>query len=353
MRSHIKVRFNDELGKEYYLINGQDKHLDNIADFDTWVLEVAGAETHDGALAINIANIAGGRGTASAPSASQAAAAKENSTPTVRGPRIYVYKLTSTERQLLLENDGCLKCRKLFAGYFAADCPTGNTPLLLVNYKPITAELVTATKAVRVCTATTKSTRVAAVFEAESSSDEDGNVELDENASEYVLPDHLIWSCDVIHPSICPASVTTLIDHGAPPAMISDELVSQLNLSTRKLHRPFCVSGVFSSNKTDEFLEVVSFVKLSVQSPCAQWRSRLQMFIVCPSLHTDIILGLDFLTLNNIVVDVDSRTVIDKKTNFDLLNPPNPTLVRCLVKASPAEHWQSEKKAIKDGQMAT
>ena len=38
-----------------------------------------------------------------------------------------------------------------------------------------------------------------------------------------------------------------------------------------------------------------------------------------------MILGMPFLVHNNIVVDADARTVIDKKCNFDLLHPSAPT----------------------------
>jgi hypothetical protein len=44
--------------------------------------------------------------------------------------------------------------------------------------------------------------------------------------------------------------------------------------------------------------------------------------VICPDLHTDHILGLDFLVKNQMVVDPALRTVVAKETGYDLLNPP-------------------------------
>src|ERR1700720_4163413 len=43
--------------------------------------------------------------------------------------------------------------------------------------------------------------------------------------------------------------------------------------------------------------------------------------VIAPSLCAHVVLGLPFLAHNKIVIDHDARTVIDKTTNFDLLNP--------------------------------
>jgi hypothetical protein len=47
-----------------------------------------------------------------------------------------------------------------------------------------------------------------------------------------------------------------------------------------------------------------------------------------PSLCAPIILGLPFLLHNNIIIDHAARTVIDKLSNFDLLNPPPPPALK-------------------------
>jgi hypothetical protein len=46
--------------------------------------------------------------------------------------------------------------------------------------------------------------------------------------------------------------------------------------------------------------------------------------VIALSLCAPVILGLPFLTHNNIVIDHSSHTVIDKVSGFNLLNPKAP-----------------------------
>src|SRR5438552_3002593 len=54
-------------------------------------------------------------------------------------------RLTDAERVVLDKYDGCRKCRKLFVGHWAADCPDGFASGL--NYVPITEATATAARA--------------------------------------------------------------------------------------------------------------------------------------------------------------------------------------------------------------
>ena len=54
--------------------------------------------------------------------------------------RISLPKLTPVERQLLYDNDGCLKCRCVFVPHCSTDCPN-NFPNAS-NYKPLTQSFV-------------------------------------------------------------------------------------------------------------------------------------------------------------------------------------------------------------------
>jgi hypothetical protein len=46
--------------------------------------------------------------------------------------------------------------------------------------------------------------------------------------------------------------------------------------------------------------------------------------VVAPELCTDVLLGLPWLTCNNIVIDHMNGSCIDKITRFDLMNPVEP-----------------------------
>src|SRR5438876_9602165 len=54
-------------------------------------------------------------------------------------------RLTDAERAVLDKYDGCRKCRKLFVGHRAAECPDGFASGL--NYVPITEATATAARA--------------------------------------------------------------------------------------------------------------------------------------------------------------------------------------------------------------
>jgi hypothetical protein len=66
------------------------------------------------------------------------------------------------------------------------------------------------------------------------------------------------------------------------------------------------------------------YVKLQLHDPSSYWSSKTARAIVAPGLCSPMILGLPFLSHNNIVVNASTRTVIDKKCGFDLLHPVAP-----------------------------
>ncbi|KAJ3993281.1 hypothetical protein F5050DRAFT_1577985, partial [Lentinula boryana] len=75
-----------------------------------------------------------------------------------------------------------------------------------------------------------------------------------------------------------------------------------------------------SSGKPKVFLST-DYCKLALEDPKLSWRSRSVRALIVPSLCSPMILGLPFLTFNNLVMDYSARTVIDKSCGFDLLNP--------------------------------
>jgi hypothetical protein len=98
------------------------------------------------------------------------------------------------------------------------------------------------------------------------------------------------------------------------------------------LPEPVCVSLALSAS-----LETISlfseYVLLAASSLDNAWTSHPVRAHVAPGLCTEILLGLPFLVHNEIVVDHEARTAIDKTCNFDLLNLtrcPRPTVKRPL-----------------------
>ena len=66
------------------------------------------------------------------------------------------------------------------------------------------------------------------------------------------------------------------------------------------------------------------WVKLKFCDPSSFWSSKSVRAIVAPGLCAPVILGLPFLSHNNIIIDHSNRTAIDKSMGFDLLNPIAP-----------------------------
>lgn len=67
---------------------------------------------------------------------------------------------------------------------------------------------------------------------------------------------------------------------------------------------------------------LLTYVKLVIVSPCAQWHSCAQEFVICPNLQSNLILGLNFLEQNHIVVNTWLHSAINTRENFNLLHPP-------------------------------
>jgi hypothetical protein len=78
------------------------------------------------------------------------------------------------------------------------------------------------------------------------------------------------------------------------------------------------------SGRQKVLVELTHWVKLKLHDPSNHWTVKTVRAIVTPGLCAPVILGLPFLVHNNIVVDHAARTVIDKTSNFDLLNPVGP-----------------------------
>lgn len=120
-----------------------------------------------------------------------------------------------------------------------------------------------------------------------------------------------------------------------------------------KLFKLFSVSGAFVERKRESTAITVldEYCKVHLQSEDAAWKSWVVNAIVWPNLHTNLILGLDFLARNKIVVDVELRMAIAKDSNYNLLNPPPP--IKHEPSISPNMHRKQEAKAIKQGQAET
>ncbi|KAF8224209.1 hypothetical protein L208DRAFT_1312759, partial [Tricholoma matsutake] len=249
-------------------------------------------------------------------------------------------RLMEEEKNLLLIHRGCYKCRIFYAGHMLRECPIARATLDAC--KGVTIENATRAKAAferstsSAAAGAPTTTHVTAVFGDSDNEDYFQDILSEGEGNECVssilgLPHHLKWTCCIDAPLTCgPTPIDALIDHGCPPVLISTELVEILGLVPKKLFKVMSVSGAFTKNqrKPDSMLLLSHYCRLHIQSPDAIWKSRIVNAIICPQLHMDLILGLDFLVRNHIVVDVKERTAIAKDMSYDLLNPLDPCTLR-------------------------
>ena len=70
----------------------------------------------------------------------------------------------------------------------------------------------------------------------------------------------------------------------------------------------------------------MNWVKLKLYDPSSWWTVRTVYAIVAPGLCSPVILGIPFLLYNQIVIDHESWTIVDKEYGFNLLHPVAPTI---------------------------
>jgi len=249
--------------------------------------------------------------------------------------------LNDAEHTLLNEHDGCTKCCRFYTDHHSQQCPNGFP--VGKGYKTLTLNDALAAKKSK-ATAKPSSKPVAATTSkvetvdsdddisatavvllhspAKYGSDSDEDWEMsDRDVSPPIRTKHLIWNCQVNSlTDDFPVKTRALIDNGAHLILIHLELVEKLALKKYCLNKPEVVDVAFGNEKNET--KLYFYIKLSVTSLDSTWTSRSVRAIVTPGLCMLIILGLPWLEHNNIVTDHAACTCIDKKKNYDLLNPP-------------------------------
>ncbi|KAJ7442584.1 hypothetical protein B0H11DRAFT_1684757, partial [Mycena galericulata] len=231
-------------------------------------------------------------------------------------------KLTEEERKLLIENDGCTVCRRVFVGHDRTACtngfPSGE------NYVPVTADVVAAAAAAR-NTNKGKAKSIAVVMNPVEDSDDSEDTDPDLSVSSLHRASHFFWDCLIEGPmSNYPLKIRGLMDDGAFLALIDAALADKLELRRFKLHKPEPIALALADSDSSSNAETLltEYVKIPLHSRDQRWSSSVVRFVVAPNLCAPVILGLPWLIKNKIVMDYDAGTAIDKRTGFDLLNPP-------------------------------
>jgi hypothetical protein len=171
--------------------------------------------------------------------------------------------------------------------------------------------------------------------------------------SEYVnvpfFVPHFFLDCSVGGPSaIAEVFVCALIDDRLDSVLINPTYIDRLGLSRRKLPKPKVVMMAVGGGGKEVF-SFDEWVPITVVSSDQAWTSRVCRAILAPNLCVPLLLGNPFLATNGIVIDHKLRTCIDKKSGYDLLNPP--ALKRTTIKPRPRfspELTKAQKLVIAD-----
>jgi hypothetical protein len=286
-RAHLVAHLKPALCLAYHT---RKKELDAIEDIESWIhcimildLQLTTQQQHISSSMALAAKMA-----AKLSQMTQCSTHAHTATPTppatVPGTSTTLFagfvalpKLTQPEWDLLNQHQGCYKCRTFYAGHFSRLC-SNERPTLEACKKVTAAHVLHAKAAFDACSAPAV---VGAVFGADMHEDfiDEDFVDSDE-FNEYVdpllshsLPDHLWWNCCIDAPFTCaPSPIRALIDHGAPPVLISEETVELYGLIPCKLYKPFSVSAAFVTGQPKaEALLLSHFCRLDLIAPNARW----------------------------------------------------------------------------------
>jgi len=249
--------------------------------------------------------------------------------------------LTEGKHTLLNEHDSCTKCHCFYVGHCSHNCTLGFPTAK--GYKTLTiADALAAKKSKATTKMNTKavSTTISTVDSSNdniaaavavlpqspggytSDSDEDTDVS-HHDVSAPIRVKHLFWNCQ-IHGLIndFPVKTKALLDNSAHLVLICPELVAELGLKRYHLQVPEIVDIALKNSDAKQKCKLFDYIKISFTSLDSVWTSCKAKAIISPGLCAPVILGLPFLQHNSIVTDHANRSCIDKKTNYDLLNPP-------------------------------
>jgi hypothetical protein len=136
---------------------------------------------------------------------------------------------------------------------------------------------------------------------------------------------HLYWHCLTSGKGQeFPLIFEALIDHSSSTVLIRESYVNDLGLHRKLLRTPLSAELAMENNGQKIKVDFTEYVTLQLHDPSALWSSKSVHAIVAHGLCAPMILGMPFLSHNNIVVDASAHSAVDKKSGFDLLNPMIP-----------------------------
>ncbi|KAG5353040.1 hypothetical protein C0989_011008 [Termitomyces sp. Mn162] len=234
-------------------------------------------------------------------------------------PHLKLMKLMDDEKKLLSEHQGCTRCCTFYCNH--ARNPD-MCPMKTINTwpDPKTTKMLTLTMALAA-----KPKNVAGLAYVEPMEDKEmRDKDMDESYTYATMssPDseaplsapHMMTMLEVTGPAISfsPLSIRAILDNGCPSTVISDELVSKLRLHCFPLA---CHEDNLTS-LTDSPLKCTEFVQLEVTVGNRAWKLKVIRVKVNIRLPVPLLLGILFLSAENLILDIKANTAIDKMDGF-------------------------------------
>jgi len=144
-----------------------------------------------------------------------------------------------------------------------------------------------------------------------------------------------------------PVRVCVLIDSGAHIVLICPELASELQLERIPLPEPESISLTLNKSTAPETITLHEYVIVSVFSYDQDWFSVSLHALVASGLCAPLILGLPFLESNALLADFEHQTLVDKRTNINILAAiPRPHKQKFVPLSKQIQQLRAERKAL-------
>ncbi|KAG6859273.1 hypothetical protein C0995_010095 [Termitomyces sp. Mi166 len=135
---------------------------------------------------------------------------------------------------------------------------------------------------------------------------------------------HMTVMLEMTGPSIIsfPLSVCAILDNGCPSTVIDADLIAKLGLQRFPLakHKDNLTSLTQSPLTCTEYVRLEATAKVNIGLP------------------VPLILGIPFLSAESLVLDMEARTAIDKRTGYDIMNPSIHTTPISVSPTMPCKH---------------
>ncbi|KAK0441374.1 hypothetical protein EV421DRAFT_1904830 [Armillaria borealis] len=232
------------------------------------------------------------------------------------GTKVGIGGITDEMQQYLQKHRGCRKCRQCNVDHMSTVCPFGFPDP--ATYKGITlADGITLAPGApfNPLFPPSTSTSTSTATPAASTSTSVNAITASLISSGPVA----IISSSTPSSSFAPSNETCIINVLSDDSDDDAENVDKLLNRSMSLPPSFKITVALDSAPTT----LTKWVKLKLYDRQKAWSSRTVRAIIAPGLCSDIILGLPFLAVNNLVIDATERSVIDKLSGFNLLQVPS------------------------------